>query len=191
MNISSISCPRVGYAKEIELIYSKLAFEETQTTRMMVDAHYNSGMLLKKLLETERSIEQFEKALEAAKKCYGERSIQVATITDNLGMLHASKLDYHLAKKYYSSAYTAYETASGRDDLATSDCAFRLGMVLETLESKLALDFYKESLRVRRLHIVDDDERAAETLFYMARIFHERDAQENAVTYLEEVRIKF
>lgn len=188
MNSSSISCPRIGYNKEIEVINSKLAMEETQTARMLVDAHYNSGMLLKKLLETERSIEQFEKALEATTKCYGERSIQEASITDNLGMLHASKSDYHLAKKYYSSAYSAYEIASGRDDLATSDCAFRLGMVLETLESKLALDFYKESLRVRRLQKVDDDERSADTLFYMARIFHKQDAHENAVTHLEEVR---
>lgn len=161
--------------------------EELQTRRMLADAHYHSGMLLKKLLETERSIEQLEKALEATKTCYGESSIQEATVADNLGMLHASKSDFVLAKKYYSSAYSAYEIAVGREDLRTSDCAFRLGSVLEALASNLALDFYKESLRVRRLHVAVGDERVAETLFYIARLLHMRDAHQDALACLEEV----
>ncbi len=165
--------------------------DEIQTTRMLANAHYQSGMLLKKMLEIERSVDQFERALEATKKCYGEKSIQEATIADNLGMIHVSKSDYVLAKKYYSSAYSAYETAIGRDDLKTSDCAFRLGIVLEALESDLALDFYKESLRVRRLHIDDDDERVADTLFYIARLYLKRDDHQYAATCLEEVRILF
>ncbi len=189
--IFTIFCLHIGYSKEIDLIHSKLELEEIQAIRMLVNAHYHSGMLLKKMLEIERSIDQFERALKATKKCYGERSLQEATITDQLGMLHVSKSDYVFAKMYYSSAYSAYETAVGRDDLTTSDCAFRLGIVLEALESDLALDFYKESLRVRRLHVSDDDERVAETLFHIARLYLKRDDHQYAVTCLEEVRILF
>lgn len=163
-----------------------MSIEEVQTNRMLGDAHYNSGVLYMKRLETERSIGHFEKALESARKCYGDNSIQEARITDNLGMLHTVKLDFATAKKYYSSAYSAYEKSIGRDDLTTSDCAFRLGMVLESLESTLALDFYKESLRVHRLHTAKDDERVSEILFNIARIFRKKDNHQGAIACLEE-----
>lgn len=177
------------YIEEITLIHSKLYVEEMkmQTIRMLADAHFNPGMLYKKRDDSDNSIEHLEKALELSKQCEGEKSIRVATITDNLGMLYASRKEFSVAKNHYSSAYSVYEKAIGREDLTTSDCAFRLGKVLDALESDLAMDFYKESLRVHKLNMTDDDERVGEILFCEGSFFLKRSAHHEAVKCFEEV----
>ena len=176
-----------GYIEEINLIHSKLDVDAMQTTKMLADAHFYPGMLYKKRDEEEKAIEHLEKALELSKQCDGEKSSRVATIDDTLGMLYASRNEFTIAKKHFSSAYHIYETTIGRDDLTTSDCAFRLGKVLEELESNLSLDFFKESLRVHRLNMTEDDERVAELLFCCGR-FHLKndDRQEDAAKCFEE-----
>ena len=175
-----------GYNEEINLIHSKLHVELVQTTRMLAESHFSPGMLHKKRGETEKAIEHLEKALELTNQC-SKTSIRIATITDHLGMLHASREEFAVAKKYYSSAYSLYEQSVGRDDLTTSDCAFRLGKVLEAMESDLALDFFKESLRVHRLNMAEDDGRTGEILLCMGRVFLQREAHQDAVKCFEEV----
>ena len=176
-----------GYNEEISLIHSKLDVEAMQTISMLADAHFKSGMLNKRRGDVDKSIEHLEKALEFTKQCNGEKHIKVASITDNLGMLYASRKEFAVAKQHYSSAYGIYEKSVGKDDLKTSDCAFRLGEVLEALESNLALDFYKESLRVHRLNMAEDDARTGDILFCSGRVFLNGGDQQDAVKCFEEV----
>lgn len=184
-------CVRIGYNEEISLINSKLDVEEMQITCMLAEANYNLGMLHKRREDVQEAIEHLEQALELYEHCDGENDIEKATIADNLGMLFVSRKEFGLAKKHYSSAYSIYEKSIGRDDLTTSDCAFRLGKVLEMLESSLALEFYKESLRVHRLNMSEDDERSGEILFCLGRISLDKDACDNAVKCFEEVSTIF
>jgi hypothetical protein len=58
----------VGYNEEINLIHSKLDAEELQTTRMLVNAHIDPGIL-------------FKTALELTKKCDGESSFREGEIS--------------------------------------------------------------------------------------------------------------
>mmetsp|Transcript_19746 Transcript_19746/g.37054 ORF Transcript_19746/g.37054 Transcript_19746/m.37054 type:complete len:202 (+) Transcript_19746:1710-2315(+) len=183
----SLSPYRVGYNEEVNLIHSKLDVDEEQTIRMLADAHFKPGMLNKRRGDVDKAIEHLEKALELTIQCDGEEHIKVASITENLGMLYSSRKEFAVAKKHYSTAYGVYEKSIGRDNLRTSDCAFRLGEVLESLESGLALDFYKESLRVHRLNVVDDDERVGEILFCSGRVLLFQGSDEDAVTIFEEV----
>lgn len=177
-----------GYHEEITLIHSKLGMGETHTTKMLADAHFNIGMLHKKRGDDDDAIENLESALDLTAQCNVEKTMRVAKISDLLGMLYASRKEFAVAKRHYSSAYSLYEQAIGRDDSTTSDCAFRLGKVLDALESDLALDFFKESLRVKRLNIAEDDERVAELLFCIGRFFLEREVHQDAVRAFEEVR---
>ena len=152
----------------------------------MGEAHFQPGMLYKKRGDEEKAIEHLEKALELTKQCHGDKNMRVGTITDNLGMLYASREELAEAKKHYSIAYSVYEKTVGRDDLTTSDCAFRLGGVLEGLKSNLALDFYKESLRVHRLNMTEDDERVGEILFCLGRVNGKKKDYQDAVKCFEE-----
>ena len=170
----------VGYNEEINLIHSKLDAEEMQTTRMLVNAHIDPGILFKERGDTERSIEHLETALKLTKKCDGESSFREGEIADHLGMLYASRSDFASAKLHYSTAYSVYEKTIGRDDLTTSDCAFRLGGVLEALQSNLASDFYKESLRVHRLNMAEDNERVGDILCCLARLFLGSESHQDA-----------
>ena len=176
----------VGYNEEINLIHSKLDAEEMQTTRMLVNAHIDPGILFKERGDTERSIEHLETALKLTKKCDGESSFREGEIADHLGMLYASRSDFASAKLHYSTAYSVYEKTIGRDDLTTSDCAFRLGGVLEALQSNLASDLYKESLRVHRLNMAEDNERVGDILCCLARLFLGSESHQDAVGCFEE-----
>lgn len=71
----------VGYNEEINLIHSKLDAEEMQTTRMLVNAHIDPGILFKERGDTERSIEHLETALELTKKCDDESSFREGEIS--------------------------------------------------------------------------------------------------------------
>ena len=154
---------------------------------MLADAHFCPGMIYKKRDSTEKAIEHLEKALEFTNQCDGDTAKRIATIADNLGMLYSSQSEFAEAKNYYSSAYSLYEKSVGRDDLTISDCAFRLAGVLEAMKSNLALDFYKESLRVHRLNITEDDVKTGEILFCLGRFFLRREAYQDAVRNFEEV----
>ncbi len=176
----------VGYNEEINLIHSKLDVEEMQTTRMLANAHLDPGILFKERGDTERAIVHLVTALELTKKCDGENSIREGEISDHLGMLYASRSDFASAKLYYSTAYSVYEKTIGRDDLTASDCAFRLGGVLEALQSNLASDFYKESLRVHRLNMAEDNERVGDILCCLARLFLRSESHQDAVGCFEE-----
>ena len=177
----------LGYVEGIGLIHSKLQPENRQCVKSLIAAHEASGMLCKKQKETDRAIEHLEKALELLES--SEDKNQLASVSDTLGMLYESKgqEDLALAKKHYSSAYSLYEKHVGRDKLATSDCAFRLAGVLKKLQSSLALDFYKESLRVRRLNVHKDDERTGEILYFVGAILIKDKSFKLAVDSLEEV----
>lgn len=174
------------YNEEINLIHSKFNVEETQTIRMLANAHRGSGLLYKERGDTKRSIEHLELVLELTMKCDGDESLSQGEIYDHLGMLYVSRSDFELAKQRYSSAYSVYEKTIGRDDLTMSDCAFRLAGVLEALNSTLALDFYKESLRVHRLNMTDDNERVGDILCCIARILLRDNDYKDALECLEE-----
>jgi tetratricopeptide (TPR) repeat protein len=152
---------------------------------MLVNAHLDPGILFKERGDTERSIHHLKTALELAKECDDDNSLREGEISDHLGMLYASRSDFASAKLHYSTAYSVYEKTIGRDDLTTSDCAFRLGGVLEALESNLALDFYKESLRVHRLNISEDSERVGDILCCLARLYLRSDSYQDAVGCFE------
>jgi tetratricopeptide (TPR) repeat protein len=176
----------VGYNEQISLINSKFDVGKIETTRMLVNAHLDPGILFKERGDTARSIHHLTTALELAKKCDDDKSLREGEISDHLGMLYASQSDFASAKLHYSTAYSVYEKTIGRDDLTTADCAFRLGGVLESLESNLALDFYKESLRVHRLNISEDNERVGDILCCLARLFLQSDSYQEAVGCFEE-----
>ena len=169
------------------MIHSKLQPENRQCAKSLIAAHEASGMLYKKQKETDRAIEHLEKALGLLES--SEDKSRLASVSDTLGMLYESKGQEHLAsaKKHYSNAYSLYEKHVGRDKLATSDCAFRLAGVLKLLQSSLALDFYKESLRVRRLNVHRDDERAGEILYFVGTILIRDKSFKLAIDALEEV----
>lgn len=175
------------FVQEIGVIHSKLDEDEYSTLRLLADAYFKAGMLYKVMEDIEEAIEHLSKAIEYTKQCSDGESHRLATITDALGMLYASKEEYTEAKKYYSSAYSIYEKVS-RNHPITSDCVFRLSKVLEILESELTLDFYKESLRVHRINVEEDDARAAEILFCLGRVCLETGRCRDAVKYFEEVR---
>ena len=175
------------FVQEIGVIRSKLDENDCSTWGLLADAHFRAGMLHKIMENTEEAIEHLSKALDYTKQCSNEENRRLATITDALGMLYASKDEFNEAKKYYSSAYSIYEQVS-RNDPITSDCVFRLSKVLEVLESELALDFYKESLRVHRVNVTEDDERAAEIFFCLGRVCLTSGMHRDAVKYFEEVR---
>lgn len=175
------------FVQEIGVIHSKLDANDCTTLRLLADAHFKAGMLYKMTEDTEEATEHLIKALDYTKQCSDEESHRLATISDALGMLHASKEEYAEAKKYYSSAYSIYEKVS-RNHPITSDCVFRLSKVLEVLKSDLTLDFYRESLRVHRVNVEEDDARAAEILFCLGRVCLVRGLQREAVQYFEEVR---
>lgn len=174
------------YNEEINLIHSKFNVEETLTIRMLADAHRGSGLLYKERGDTKRSIEHLELVLELTIKCDNDESLSQGEIYDYLGMLYVSQSNFESAKQRYSSAYSVYEKTIGRDDLTLSDCAFRLAGVLEALNSTLALDFYKESLRVHRLNMTDDNERVGDILCCIARLFSRDKAHKDALECLEE-----
>ncbi len=175
------------FVQEIGVIRSKLDEDDCSTWRLLADAHFKAGMLYKIMEDAEEAIEHLSQALDYTKQCSNEESHRLATITDALGMLHASKEEFNEAKKYYSSAYSIYEKVS-RNDPITSDCVFRLSKVLEVLESELTLEFYIESLRVHRVNVEEDDERAADILFCLGRVCLTRGLHKDAVKYFEEVR---
>lgn len=185
----AVSSPEMAlkcYAEAIGLIHSKLQPENRQCAKSLIAAHEASGMLCKKQKETDQAIEHLEKAhglLESS-----DDKSRLASVSDTLGMLYESKgqEDLASAKKHYSNAYSLYEKHVGRDKLATSDCAFRLAGVLKLLQSSLALDFYKESLRVRRLNVHQDDERAGEILYFVGTILIKDKSFKLAVDALEE-----
>ena len=159
---------------------------------ILANAHFKPGMLHKKKgddTSCTAAIEHFEKALELQIECDGEEDNRVALINDNLGSLYASRKDFLVAKKHYSSAYSIYEKSSDRDDATVSDCAFRLGGVLEELASDLALDFYEEALRVHRSNAAEDDAQSAEILFRKGRVHHWGGARREAAKCFEEVRL--
>ena len=153
-----------GYTEESNLIHSKFDFE-ANTNELLANSHFDCGMLYKKRGETDKSIEHLEKALELTNRYNCEKNMWIATILDNLGKLYTSKTEFSVSKIHYSSAYNVYENTIGRDDWITSDCAFRLGKVLDELLSTLAFDFFHESMRAHRLNITEEDERVSETLF--------------------------
>lgn len=178
------------FIQEIGVIRSKLIEEDREdrsTLRLLADAHFEAGMIFKIMDDVAEAIEHLSKALDYTKRCSSEENRRLATITDALGMLYASKEDFDEAKKYYSSAYSIYEKVS-RNDPITSDCVFRLSKVLEVLKSELTLDFYNESLRVHRINVKVDDERAAELLFCLGRVCLTNGLHRDAVKYFEEVR---
>lgn len=179
---------RLGYIEEINIIQSRLDAEETETSNLLSDAHFSAGLLYKKKQDLDESIDHLEIALKMAKTCDGEESSRVAAISDHLGMMYASRDEFETSKIHLSAAYTIYEQTAGRDHLKTSECAFRLAEVLETLESNLSLDFYKESLRVRKLNIDEDDETVAEILFCLGRVYLERTLYQDAAKCFEQVR---
>ena len=175
------------FVQEIGVIRAKLDEADCSTCRLLADAYFKAGMLYKIMDDVTEAIEHLSKALDYTKQCSNEDNHRLATITDALGMLYASKEEFDEAKKYYSSAYSIYEKVS-RNDPITSDCVFRLSKVLEVLKSELTLDFYKESLRVHKVNVEEDDERAAEILFCLGRVCLTSGLQRDAVTYFEEVR---
>ncbi len=175
------------FVQEIGVIRSKLIEEDRSTLRLLADAHFEAGMLFKIMDDVAEAIKHLSKALGYTKQCSSQESHRLATIMDALGMLYASKEDFDEAKKYYSSAYSIYEKVS-RNDPITSDCVFRLSKVLEVLKSELTLDFYKESLRVHRVNVEEDDSSAAEILFCLGRVCLTNGLLRDAVKYFEEVR---
>ncbi len=177
-----------GYIEEIKIIQAKLDRDENETANLLSDAYFSSGLLLKRKNDLEASVEHFEKALDMAKQCDGELSKRIATIEDHLGMQYASRLELVQSKTHFSSAYRMYEQTIGRDHIETSECAFRLGGVLEELEMDLALDFYNEALRVRQLHIKNDDEKSAEIMFCLGRVYLDRAMYQDAIKLFEKVK---
>lgn len=172
------------------MINSKLDVDEMQTIATLAEAHYRPGMLHKQREEVDNAIEHLEKSLELYEHASdADIDEKLATISDNLGMLYVSREEYEVAKKHYSSAYSFYENCIGREDMLTADCAYRLGKVLEELESDLAEEFYTESLRVHRLNMVEDDERVGELLFCLGGISLAKGAGDDAVKHFEEVSI--
>lgn len=143
--------------------------------------------MLKKKDDLATSVEHFEKALEMAKQCDGEQSERIATIEDHLGMQYALRRELIQSKTHFSSAYRIYEQTIGRDHIVTSECAFRLGGVLEELEMDLALDFYSEALRVRQLHM-SDDQKSAEIMFCLGKVYLDRSAYQDAIKLFEKVK---
>ena len=174
------------FNQEMSVIQSKLEEEDANTQRLLADAHFRAGMLYKIMEDADEAVKHLKKALDCTKQCSSEENNRLATISDALGMLFATKQDFGEAKKYYSSAYSIYEKCN-RNDPITSDCVFRLSKVLEVLDSELTLDFYNESLRVHRVNIEDDDERTADILFCMGRVSLKKGLHRDAVKYFEEV----
>ena len=173
-----------GYTEESNLIHSKFDFE-ANTNELLANSHFDCGMLYKKRGETDKSIEHLEKALELTNRYNCEKNMWIATILDNLGKLYTSKTEFSVSKIHYSSAYNVYENTIGRDDWITSDCAFRLGKVLDELQSTLALDFFHESMRAHRLNITEEDERVSETLFCCGRYHWKSETHNLAIECFE------
>ncbi|KAL3792663.1 hypothetical protein HJC23_009391 [Cyclotella cryptica] len=175
------------YLEEIHLIETKLDTEDERVTRLLALAHYKVGMIFQQKEDVAESIEHLEQGLNLTKK-YNEdnRDSTEAMITDTLGMLYASRQEYDAAKKYLSESYSLYEKTFGREHLTTSDCAFRLAECLEHVGSNLALDFYEESLRVRRLNVSDDDERVGTLLFCIGRLHFSKGSFIDAANSFDE-----
>lgn len=171
------------------MIDTKLDVEDMEVARLAALAHYKAGLLCQAKEDLHDSIEHLEQGLNFIKRMEDENQASTeAMIADTLGVLHASKEDYNTAKQYFSDSYSLYEKALGRDNKTTSDCAFRLAECLEQVGSKLALDFFMESLRVHRLHISDDDERVGALLFSIGRVHFRNNAYVDAATSFDEVR---
>jgi tetratricopeptide (TPR) repeat protein len=170
------------------MIESKLDTQEMVIARQLALAHYKAGSLCQAQEDVNESIVHLEKGRTSIKQTEGDNQDTEAMIADTLGVLYASKEDYIKAKQYFSDSYSLYEQTLGREHITTSDCAFRLAECLEHVGSNLALDFYLESLRVHRLHIDNDDERAGTLLFSIGRVHLSKDAFLDAVTSFDEVR---
>lgn len=181
--------PRTGYIEEIHLIQTKLDLEDIDGLRLVALAHYRAGLLYQSKEEISESIEHLEQGLSYIKQIEqsDNQDSAEAMIADTLGVLYASKQDYDTAKQHFSDSYSLYEKTLGREHATTADCAFRLAECLENVGSRLALDFYNESLRVHRLHISDDDERVGTLLFAIGRVHFNNDDFMDAANAYDEV----
>ena len=170
------------------MIQTKLDTNDIEMARCLALAHYKAGLLCKTKGNLNDSIEHLEQGLSSIKQLEDDsHSSTEAMIADTLGVLFMLKEDFDTAKQYFSNSYSLFEKSLGKDHETTADCAFRLAECLEHVGSNLALDFYEESLRVRRLHITEDDEMVGVLLYSIGRVHFCNNAFVDAITSFDEV----
>ena len=178
-----------GYTEEIHLIQTKLDNDDIWVARLMALAHYKAGLLCKAKGDLADSIEHLEQGLGSIKQLEDDsQGSTEAMIADTLGVLFVMKEEYDTAKQYFSDSYSLFEKSLGRDHMTTAACAFRLAECLEHVGSNLALDFYEESLRVRRLNLTDDDKTVGMLLYSIGRVQFDNNAFVDAIKSFDEVR---
>lgn len=121
--------------------------EKLPPNHELIAAIYNDLGLVYIALDTDKSIEYYEKALEIYRKLHGDDDPKIAIANTNLGIVYAKEKLYGDAINYYETALKIWEKIYPKPHANKALVMMNLGQTYSAMgSSKSAIDYYEKSL---------------------------------------------
>lgn len=121
--------------------------EKLPANHELIAAIYNDLGLVYSELDRDKSIEFYEKALEAYQKLHGNEDPKIAIANTNLGIVYAKEKLYGDAITYYETALKIWEKVYAKPHANKALVMMNLGQTYSSMgNSSIALEYYEKSL---------------------------------------------
>lgn len=171
-----------SYNEAVRLIRRHL--DEADET--LIPVLINAGKLYEASSEYSNALKSFQDAIRVMKLC-GRSDTTLCSTTEKIGELQGLLGENVDSKNTLTESYRLYESLLGQDNLVTAGAVYKLGKVLDKLNSyDAAVQCYRECFRVQKMKLGIDHKDVATTLVSIGTNSMQRRMYRDATVSLQQ-----